>query len=101
MGILPSKNKHWVKIDSDGESLALLNRTQLLKELAKADKLELAPQGKMVPVPPDFVHHRLDRDTLVYSGNYEGDEAYFALSWNSSSESLAIVFYTKVARCII
>lgn len=99
---LPSTNKHWVKFDSDGETLALLHRTKLFKPsgavastTAQPNQPEVKPHHEPIPtatvvshkqtvIPAGFVHHLKEKHISFYTGKLEGDDAYFALSWSQS-----------------
>ena len=105
---LPASNKHWVKIDSDGESLAILNRTQFMASSGTKvaghtgsgnnsganNGINPPPPPKVlvVPVPPEFKHHRRDKHISFYTGSYEGNDAYYALSWQSENKFTGYCF---------
>jgi len=118
---LPEANKHWVKIDSDGGSLAVLNRTPMLSEAAVAvavpvpikpdtkpnTKPEATPEKVVVvkpsrpsPQPRSFVPHGQEAWISFYPGKLEGDDVYFALSWQEKNAFSGYCF-THVGNSIL
>ena len=84
---LPEKNKHWIKQDADGSTLALLSNVSFLAVKPGADSTEVrepvVPRVIVQPTPPQFSHHSRSQPSLFYKGEFEGSDAYFSLSWHS------------------